>query len=367
LFFLVSEWINGPGWAGFRVVRPSLRGCPWIKIGGKMATAEQLKALLKSYAEGDNDRFLTVFMQVAGQAARKGQGKLASELRELIDNAKERAAASTGGRAVPIARLAGDLGDLVMASYPKTRLADMVLAAATRGRLQRVLEQYRQQAKLRSHGLSARRKLMLVGPPGSGKTMTAAALAGELHLPLLSVRLDGLITKFMGETAAKLRQIFDAMTRTRGVYLFDEFDAIGGDRARPNDVGEMRRVLNSFLHFLEADDSDSLILAATNHEEILDPALFRRFDDVIRYDRPTALEAVELLRNHLNLFVLGSVNWEEVRRTADGLSCAEIARASAEAAKGVILAGEKQITTVALVNALQERRQISIRNQSGQR
>src|SRR5262249_62234212 len=105
--------------------------------------------------------------------------------------------------------------------------------------------------------------------------------------PLLGVRLDGLITKFMGETAAKLRLIFDAMTRTRGVYLFDEFDAIGGDRSLPNDVGEMRRVLNSFLQFLEADDSDSLILAATNHDELLDPALFRRFDDVIRYGPPT--------------------------------------------------------------------------------
>jgi SpoVK/Ycf46/Vps4 family AAA+-type ATPase len=100
---------------------------------------------------------------------------------------------------------------------------------------------------LRSHGLSARRKLLLVGPPGSGKTITAAALAGELILPPLVVRFDAVITKFMGETAAKLRQIFDATVTTKGVYLFDEFDAIGSDRAEPNDVGEIRRVPNSFL------------------------------------------------------------------------------------------------------------------------
>lgn len=188
------------------------------------------------------------------------------------------------------------MADLVAASYPKTRLSDMVLPDAAKQSLERVVTEYREQPKLRSHGLSARRKLLLIGPPGSGKTMTASTLAGELKLPLLSVRLDGLITKFLGESAAKLRQVFDAMSPTWGVYLFDEFDAIGSDRTRPNEVGEMRRVLNSFLQFLEADESDSLILAATNNENVLDPALFRRFDDVIRYMLPSPEEAQELDR-----------------------------------------------------------------------
>ena len=113
------------------------------------------------------------------------------------------------------------------------------------------------------------RKLLLVGPPGTGKTMTAAALAGELGLPLFSIRLDGLITKYMGETAAKLRLVFDAIQATRGVYLFDEFDALGGERSAKNDVGEIRRVLNSFLQFLEQDDSASIVMGATNHVEIV--------------------------------------------------------------------------------------------------
>src|SRR5207248_4639694 len=117
---------------------------------------------------------------------------------------------------VPLASPVGELADLFNASYPKTRLTDMVLSDAITHSLQRVLSEYRQQDKLRAHALSARRKLLLIGPPGSGKTMTAAALAGELKLPLLAVRLDGLITKYMGETAAKLRQIFDAMAATRG-------------------------------------------------------------------------------------------------------------------------------------------------------
>src|SRR5271166_218900 len=302
-----------------------------------MATAEQLKAMLRSYVDRDDERFLAVSMQIAAHAARKGQEKLARELRELVDEAKERASAPPKSRAVPIARLSGDLGDLIAASYPRPHLVDMVLASETRESLRRVVRQYHQQAKLRTHGLSARRKLLFVGPPGSGKTMSAAALAGELRLPLLSVRLDGLITKFMGETASKLRLVFDAMLPTRGVYLFDEFDAIGGDRGRRNDVGEMRRVLNSFLQFLEADDSDSLILAATNHQEILDPALFRRFDDVIRYGLPEAEHIERLAKNRLNMFRLNRVQWDVVRDAATGLSYAEVARACSEAAKTAVL------------------------------
>jgi SpoVK/Ycf46/Vps4 family AAA+-type ATPase len=185
--------------------------------------------------------------------------------------------------------------------------------------------------------------------------MTAAALAGELKLPLLAVRLDGLITKFMGETAAKLRLVFDAMIPTRGVYLFDEFDAIGTDRGRRNDVGEMRRVVNSFLQFLESDDSDSLILAATNHQESLDPALFRRFDDVIRYGPPDATQVEQLAKNRLNTFDLRTVNWDEVRSAAAGLSCAEVARACLEAAKAAVLGGRAAIATDHLLATLRER------------
>lgn len=324
-----------------------------------MATADQIKALLRSYAEGDGEQFLTVSMQVAAHAARKGQSRLAQELRELIDEAKRRTSQPISHATVPIARPLGELADLIHASYPKTRLVDMILAVPGRQSLARVLTEYRQQDKLRLHGMSARRKLLMVGPPGSGKTMTAAALAGELKLPLLGVRLDGLITKFMGETAAKLRQVFDAMMTTRGVYLFDEFDAIGGDRGRRNDVGEMRRVLNSFLQFLEADDSDSLILAATNHQEILDPALFRRFDDVIHYGLPTDEQVEQLIQNRLNAFDLRGVNWEKVRSAAAGLSCAEVTRASIDAAKSAVLRDDSKITTQELLGTLLERSNIT--------
>lgn len=324
-----------------------------------MATAEQLKALLKSYAEGDDERFMAISMQVASHAARKGQGKLAQELRALIDQAKLRQETSNLRRPVPITRATGELAGLLSATYPKVHLADMVLATATQEQLGRMVREYRQQHKLRAHGLSARRKLLLVGPPGSGKTMTASALAGELNLPLLAIQLHGVITKFMGETAAKLRLIFDAMHQTRGVYLFDEFDAIGGARDLPNDVGEIRRVLNSFLQFIEQDDSDSIIIAATNHVAMLDNALFRRFDDVMRYELPSRDLAKQLIENRLSVFNVGSLKWFEILPMSEGLSYAELSRACDDAARRSILSDLSEINTESLISALKERGDIN--------
>ena len=221
-----------------------------------------------------------------------------SSLRELVDESRARRSGSARPREpVPLAQPRGDLASLISARYSETRLSSMVLSPALEQRLRRVLIEQRQQQRLRAHGLRPRRKLLLLGPPGAGKTMTAAALAGELHMPLFTIVLDGLMTKFMGETAAKLRLVFDAIAETRGVYFFDEFDAIGAKRTERNDVGEICRVLNSFLQFLEGDDSDSLIIAATNHPELLDPALYRRFDDVIEYSLPDSEIARRILEN----------------------------------------------------------------------
>lgn len=186
--------------------------------------------------------------------------------------------------------------------------------------------------------------------------MTASALAGDLHLPLFLIQLDGLITKFMGETAAKLRLIFDAVKETNGVYLFDEVDALGGERTRNNDVGEIRRVLNSFLQFLEQDQSDSILVAATNHPQLLDRAIFRRFDAVIEYPMPTGAVVKSLVRNRLAAVRLGRIAWPSVAKAAEGLSHAEITLAAEKAAKDVILTKASAVTTTALVSALRERR-----------
>lgn len=320
-----------------------------------MATAEQLKALVRSYTDGDSDRFLAVAMQIAAHAARTGKEKLAQQLQALVDEAKKRQALESRAKPAPMARPGGDLAGLVMATYPAVRLADMVLTDNVRTRLARVVLEYRQADRLLAHGLPPRRKLLLVGPPGSGKTMTASALAGELSLPLLAVQLHALISRFMGETAAKLHLVFDAMSRTRGVYLFDEFDAIGAWRGAANDVGEIRRVLNSFLQFLERDDSEGLIISATNLVEMLDEALYRRFDDVVRYELPTEAMARQLISNRLSAFDTSDVDWGRVADVTRGLSHGEIARACDDAAKDAVLEDCGSISTGSLTEALARR------------
>lgn len=322
-----------------------------------MATAKQLRALFKSYGSHDEERFYSVALQMAAHEARLGHGTLAKELRALIDEARSTRPARNATRPTPIALPKGELSGLLSAEYPSARLRDMVLADELERRLRRVLREQRQQDRLRSHGLAPRSKLLLVGPPGSGKTLTAKVLAGELKLPLFTILLDGLITKFMGETAAKLRIVFDAISDTRGVYLFDEFDAIGGKRSLMNDVGEIRRVLNSFLHFLERADPGSIIVAATNHPDLLDLALFRRFDDVIEYSLPTEDLAEQLFKNQLAGLDTSAVEWPRIIHTAQelSLSFADIVNACEDAAKEAILDGRDGATTGGLILSMQER------------
>lgn len=322
-----------------------------------MATAEQLKALLKSYGEGDEERFYAVAMQVAAHAARQGHGKLAQEIRQIIDAAKVKGQPRRGERApIPVAQPRGELAGLLSVSYPKTRLSDMVLEPTLHARLARILLEQRQREKLLTHGLTPRRKILLIGPPGTGKTLTARALAGELSQPLFAILLDGIITKFMGETAAKLRIVFDALQRTRGVYLFDEFDALGSHRTSQNDVGEIRRVLNSFLQFLEQDESESLIIAATNHAELLDRALFRRFDDVLEYSLPDDELAEQMLCSRLAMLDTKRIDWAQVVTAAHGLSYAEIVRACEDAAKTAVLSDRSEVMTRGMLDALGARR-----------
>jgi SpoVK/Ycf46/Vps4 family AAA+-type ATPase len=310
-----------------------------------MATAQQLKSLLQSYSEADGEMFVSVALQIAAHEARGGKGKLATEIKHLVDDIKSKQKQAKVGGSVPISRPVGELATLLSATYPRTKLSEMVLAPEQRESLELVLHEYRQQAKLRKHGLSARRKLLLVGPPGVGKTMTSWALAGELKLPHFTVQLHSLITKYMGETAAKLFAVFEAMRHTRGVYLFDEFDAIGSMREGSNDVGEIRRVLNSFLQFLEQDESDSLIIAATNLEAMLDGALFRRFDDFIQYQLPSEQELLILIRNRLSAFKIGKGDLNELAKFAEGLSHAELCRACDQAAKQAVLADHRNVET----------------------
>lgn len=318
-----------------------------------MATAEQIKSLIRSHGSEDKERFFTIALQVAAHEARQGHSSLANEIRQLVD--KERLSKKQLSNVVDFPL---SLQGLVLTEEPNAPKSLLVLDHEREKRIERVLHEYYQRNKLKAHSLSHRRKLLLVGPPGTGKTLTAKVLACELNLPLHIVQIDRLVTKFMGETSAKLRQIFDLMNQERAVYLFDEFDAIGGERTLENDVGEMRRVLNAFLQFLEQDESDSFIVAATNNPQLLDSALFRRFDDVLHYSSPTDDERKKLIENTLGVFKGGRYPWEKAISISRGLSHSDVNQACRDAIKSAILSDKNKVNSTQLLEALSQRQKV---------
>jgi SpoVK/Ycf46/Vps4 family AAA+-type ATPase len=313
-------------------------------------SGEHVKALVQSHASGNDEAFYSIALQVAAQAARQGHHRLAADLKAAVESSR----AARPKRVTSISQPRGDLSDLVIASHPTVSLKDLVLPDDLLAQVQRILVEQRQRKNLLEHGFAPAHRLLFEGPPGTGKTMTAAVLAHELSLPLLTIRLDSLMSKFMGETASKLRLIFEAAEDQRGIYLFDEFDALGGDRGG-NDVGEARRILNSFLVFLENSSSDSLIVAATNHRTILDRALFRRFDMVLDYALPDARQSVAVMRGRLGSLARG-VRWSALADDMAGLSHADLVRAAEAAAKSVILSGNANVTAEDVRSALKSRR-----------
>lgn len=320
-----------------------------------MSTARQIITLLKSHVEGNQQQFYSAALQIAAHEARQGHRNLALEIRQLVDEAKNRASTiERKNNFVPRGQPKGELANFLSAYYPDTKLSEMVLPPKTELQLKRIITEQRQRNRLQHYNLSPRRKILLVGPPGSGKTMTASALAGELQLPLFKTTYSSLLGKFMGETASQLQLIFDAMSATRGIYFFDELDAIGRQRNSDNDVGEIRRVLNSFLLFLENDTSESLLVAATNHPHLLDEALFQKFDDVIEYTLPSESMIRTLLENRLVLFDLRWDDWSDILQAAQNLSIAELVRAADEAAKQAVLANTSQIEKENLRSAILE-------------
>jgi SpoVK/Ycf46/Vps4 family AAA+-type ATPase len=256
----------------------------------------------------------------------------------------------------------GDFADLVTAEYPDVQLSGMTLAPVTRAYLERVLHEQQQRGLLESHGFAPLRRLLLTGPPGTGKSMTASALATELSLPLVTIRIDALISEYTGETAAKLRVIFDAMTRPRTVYLFDDlfddFGAVGAWQMTGNDIADGRRILTMFLSFVDDTQPDSLVVAVTDHRPLLDEALLRRFDAVIAYYLPDSAQALDLLRRRLGAVNTSAVSWSEVGDHVKGLSQAGLVRAAESAAKRAILDEADSVSTAALITSLGELRRI---------
>ena len=295
-----------------------------------MATSEQILSLIKSHIDGDNDRFKTLALQLSVAEAKAGHTVFSRAIKDLLTKSNLRVFRPT------FKQLSADISEYLLLGKDDATMASLVISKAIEDKIKRIILEYIQREKLQKYNLENRHKVLIYGPSGTGKTMSASVIANELHLPLYIVRLEKIVTKFMGETSLKLSKVFDCISQLPGVYLFDEFDAIGHQRGYDNEVGEMRRVLNTFLQLMERESSNSIIVAVTNDVESLDKALFRRFDDVIEYQLPEIPVIERLIENtFVDFKLIGKIN--ELSQLLKGRSCADIVEICRDAIKSHIL------------------------------
>lgn len=327
-------------------------------------SSETIQKLLVAHFQGDEQAFRDAAREIVKRERKLNHSVLANELERILDeaNGSPRAAKTFF---TMLSAHNGNLpkdkdknASLIELSEPERELDQLVLALPLRKSIDRAIQERRSGDLLRSHGVSPVRKLLFCGPPGCGKTAAAEALAHALYMPLATVRFDAVVSSYLGETAANLRKVFD-FARLRPVLLFfDEFDAIGKHRSALDEHGELKRVVNSFLQLLDGFHSETLTVAATNHQGLLDPALWRRFDDILLFSPPSVEDIETLLCRHFHqITVSSSVRLRSVAKSLEGFSHADVERVAHEAIKETILCARAQILPATLTAAVQRQRQ----------
>jgi SpoVK/Ycf46/Vps4 family AAA+-type ATPase len=307
-----------------------------------MASGKILRQLIKSGATGDLQAFRQASEAVIREERQKQHHLLANDLEKLLYG--EYVSASPGlhilTEQLPVDQERGL--PLLSLREPARSLEDIVLSNDNQQILEEILEQHHRADVLKSYGMRATDRILFCGPPGCGKTMCAEVLAMEMGLPLALIRLDSVVSSYLGETAANLRKVFDFVNTRPMVVLFDEFDAIGKERTDATEHGELKRVVNAVLQMLDAYQGKSLIIAATNHESMLDSAIWRRFEDVLVFNVPTREELVRLLtiklRGVRREFEIDS---SDVLSLFQDVSHADVERVLRRAIKEMILKGQE--------------------------
>ncbi len=318
-----------------------------------MATAKLLRQLIKTGTEGNQDAFKRVSEQLIQEERAKSHYLLANDLEKILYG---RRTVDKAANSLLIDRLPKDKErnlPLLQIKEAVRRMEDVVLSDENKSLLNELLQEQHRAEALQSYGLYPADRLLFCGPPGCGKTLTAEVLASELGLPLAIVRIDSVVSSLLGETAANLRQVFDFIATIPMVVLFDEFDALAKERADTAEHGELKRVVNAFLQMLDAYEGKSILVAATNHERILDAAIWRRFDEVLVFESPN----LEQLRRLLNIKLRGlrrEFEIEDTRITSmfKGMSHADVERVLRRAAKDMVLTGKEFLSERHLQSAI---------------
>jgi SpoVK/Ycf46/Vps4 family AAA+-type ATPase len=304
-----------------------------------MARGELMKKLLASY--GRDDEFRAVAEQIIMEEEQKNNRVLARSLRQTLDHAANRPPRAKG--LAPLIQFPDAANDFVERVEPEHTKADIVLSKENVRIFAGLMQEFRRADVVRRHGLPVRSKLLFCGPPGCGKTLCTEVFAGELGMPLFVVKLDRLISSYLGETASNVRKIFEFARKQPCVLFLDEFDALARSRDDASEHNELRRVVNSLLIFIDRIRPKGFLVAATNLESALDPAVWRRFDEVIWFEKPDR----EMAERFLTLkFKNVETAFDPITYAADlvGYSYAEIERICLQAIKTAIIERRKDVT-----------------------
>lgn len=327
----------------------------------RMATVgESLRKLIAAQVRGDRSAFTEAARELIAEERAKRHDALARDLERILDTQDtslffERRALTPLGRS-PVDELPRDKERgiaLVEIREPARSLEQLVLEDDVLLSLKRVLGENLRGELLRNHGLRPINRILFCGPPGTGKTVTTEAIASEMRLPLVVVRFDAVVSSYLGETAANLRKVFDFIRVRPYVVLFDEFDAIGKSRTSTDDHGELKRVISSFLQLLDGYRGQSLLIAATNHEGMLDPALWRRFDEVILFGKPSQAAIEELLTRGLRQIGFApTIRLGTIATRLVGFSHADVERIIDDSVKTTLMLDEPCVSQETLRSAI---------------
>ena len=317
----------------------------------------ELKQLFTAFGSGDELAFRRVAQAIIEEEEAKQHHALARDLRKLIAVGAEDAASSGSVLLPEPPRDRDNDWPLATVRHPSRYLTDLVLAEPLVQNLESIASESQHAGVLAKHGVPERRKLLFWGPPGCGKSTGAEGLAAELGLPLVTIRLDAVISSYLGETASNLRRLMEYASKGRWLMLFDEFDAIGRLRDDPSEHGEIKRVVNALLQMLDDYRGPSLIVAATNHEGLLDSALWRRFDDVFEFGLPTVHQIRLLLRKRLANLPTSRPNIDQAASALKGMPHAAVEHTVWDAYRSILLEGRKAITSSDLAAAIARTKQ----------
>lgn len=302
--------------------------------------SDDICKLIELHYAGDDDGFTSKLKEVMDAEGQSKHHTVAWEMRMAMNHGLDIRA--NPRRWIRLDEYDRNNSDVAEKINPKFSQEDLILSDEIQRKVDRIVNEHAYLDKLRLHGLDCRRKILLHGPSGTGKTMTGGVIAARLHMDYYVARTDGLIDSKLGESAKRIRQLFQQIKTWPGVYLLDEFDSLGASRIGSNgsDVAEMRRIANELLQLIEQDTSSSIILCATNLCNILDFALFRRFDDIIEYRYPDDNQREHLISSILKNDIrkaFGYIDSTEIVKACDGMSHANIKAAVIDVMKNAIL------------------------------